>query len=171
MVTLAAVNERILSNESYRWQFALSMLDHVILELAGFIIARSLEDQWLSPHPAERALRIGSVQHYNEAALVPENFAQEGILSLTYNDIAEDPALIAIRLAVQGIVASLGRPEFLESFMASERKSRYVESDQLVRAYVRSIVQYDQYIGEGNLVDWWRGRQSPGLEIKRLLLE
>jgi hypothetical protein len=169
--TLAAINDRMLQNENHRWQFALSMLDHVMLELVGFVIASALGDRWLSPAPAERALHSGVVKIYNETATVPDQLKEESLLSLGYPDIANDPALIAIRFVAQGIVASLARPEFLESFLASERKSRYVESEQLVRAYVRSVNQYDEYIGGGGLVEWWRGSQPPIAEIGRLLLE
>lgn len=37
--TLVNINERMLSNDIARLSFALSMLDHVVLELAGFVIA------------------------------------------------------------------------------------------------------------------------------------
>jgi hypothetical protein len=169
-VTLATINDRILAEDEYRWQFALSMLDHVLLELVGFTFARALGENWLAPVPADRALHTGVVQTYNETAAIPEVLCQEGILSLDYSDIVGDPALIAIRLAVQGIVSGLARPEYKDSFVAAERKSRYVESEQLVRAYLRTINQYDNYIREGNLVEWWRGNGSPTAEMSRLLL-
>jgi hypothetical protein len=133
--TLAAINEAILNNDSTRLSFALSMLDHVVLELTGFAIDRALGDKWLKPGPITKVLNIGAIGEYHRFADFLNNLPKEGILDLGEELIREDPVLIAIRLAVQAIESTLKQPEFLSAFKSSERKSRYVESEQLVKAY------------------------------------
>lgn len=72
---------------------------------------------------------------------------------------------LGIRLAVQAIDATLRQPEYQASFLSSERKSRYVQSDQLLRAYAEKVDQYDKYFTEpGNFTKWWSG----GSPIKAL---
>lgn len=156
--TLAAVNQRILGDDTLRLAFALSMLDHVVLQLAGFAIARALKDDWLAPLSGKRLLQLGAIGHFNEFAQFPEQLGHEGLLALGPEMISTDPALIAIRLGVQAIEARLSQPEYRASFISSERKSRYVQSDQLLRAYAEMLEQYDQHLAKpGNIVGWWSG--------------
>lgn len=168
--TIANVNERMFNNETARSSFALSMLDHVVHELSGFIIAHTLKDKWLSPVPAKRALETGAIGEFHQFAEFPSDFKQESILELREEDIRSDPALIAIRLAVQAIDATLKQPEYLSSLKSSERKSRYLESDQIVKAYAEKIDEYDQYLSSPeNFMKWWNGA-SPILAVRKLLL-
>ena|GEM_PF-6520168 len=84
--------------------------------------------------------------------------------------IRTDPALIAIRLGVQAIDSTLKQPEFLPSFKSSERKSRYIESEQLLRAYVEKVDEYDQYLASPeNFTKWWKG-ESPIKAVRKMLL-
>jgi hypothetical protein len=168
--TLETVNERILGDDIARLSFALSMLDHVILELSGFVFARALKDKWLSPAPATRALTIGAIGEIQEFAEVPPKLKREGVLNLTEDVISGDPALIAVRLAVQSVDATLRKPEFLSSFRSSERKSRYLQSDQILRAYPEMVDQYDEYLSQsGTFTDWWKGG-SPYQAVRSVLL-
>jgi hypothetical protein len=156
--TLAAVNKRILGDEATRLAFALSMLDHVVLQLAGLAIARALGEDWLAPAPGKRLLTSGLIGHFHTAAQFPETPAPEAVLDLSASDVKADPALIAIRLAVQAIESTLKQPEFESSFLASERKSRYLQADQLLRAYAEKVDQYDRYFArDGNFGPWWDG--------------
>ena len=76
--------------------------------------------------------------------------------------------MIAVRLAVEAIESTLGQPEFESSFQSSERKSRYLQSDQLLRAYVKKFVQYEEWFArKGNFKDWWNGG-SPLKALKTL---
>jgi hypothetical protein len=167
-VNLANINARILGDDYYRLSFALSMLDHVVLELAGFAIARALEQKWLSAACGQKALSSGVIDTFNDQAGFPDYLTEESILSIEEQKIKDDPALISVRLAVQGIEATLKQPEILSSFRSSERKSRYLQSDQLLREYVEKVEEYDAYFASGNLQKWWKGG-SPYQAIARLL--
>lgn len=168
--TIDAINERIFGDDDHRLAFALSMLDHVTLELAGLAIALALKDRWLAPAPGLSALKRGSVGILCDQSEVPAALQPEGVSGLTHDDVERDPSLIAIRLAVQAIEATLQRPEILASFRGSERKSRYLESDSVIRAYAEMLVQYDDYLSKpGAFVGWWKGG-SPIGQIRALLL-
>ncbi len=168
--SLTNINETILSNDSTRLSFALSMLDHVVLELAGFAIARALKDKWLSPGPLNKTLNIGAIKDCHIYADFQIGLQKESILDLGEDLIRNDPALIAIRLGVQAIEATLKQPEFLSSFKSSERKSRYVQSDQLVKAFSERIDEYDRYLeNPEHFTRWWTGG-SPIKEIRKMLL-
>lgn len=156
--TLAEINQRLLTNDSTRLAFALSMLDHVVLQLAGFAFARALEQHWLAPAPGRRLLSLGAIGQYQQYAEFPEGLARESLLNLTANQVKEDPALIAIRLAVQAVDSTLCRPEYQSSFLSSERKSRYLQADQLLRAYAEMLNQYETFFATpGNFLNWWSG--------------
>jgi hypothetical protein len=169
--SLTAVNERMLSSENARLSFGLSMLDHVVLELCGFAMARALGEKWLSPGPAKRALELGTIGEFHRFADFPPDLLPESILELQEDLIRKDPALIAIRLAVQAIDSTLRQPEFTSSFLASERKSRYLESEALVRAYAEKVDLYDKYFSSPeNFTKWWKSG-SPILAMRKLLLQ
>lgn len=156
--TLADINQRLLADDGTRLAFALSMLDHVVLQLAGFALARALEKHWLAPAPGRLLLTLGAIGQYQQYAEFPEGLERETLLNLTADQVKEDPALIAIRLAVQAIDATLHQPEYQSSFLSSERKSRYVQADQLLRAYAEKLDLYDTYLTTpGNFTKWWNG--------------
>ena len=156
--TLAAVNKQLLDNEGTRLAFALSMLDHVVVQLTGLVFARALGSAWLAPKPGQRLLKLGVLAHYDQFAEFPDQLKRESLLDLTGDQVKNDPALVAIRLAVQAIDATLRQPEYESSFLSSERKSRYVQSEQLLRAYAEKVDQYDAYLTTpGNFTKWWTG--------------
>ena len=51
--TIKAVNEAMLNDDKVRLQFALSMLDHVVLELTGFVYARAMREHKPYHRPPE----------------------------------------------------------------------------------------------------------------------
>jgi hypothetical protein len=168
--TLSIINEKLLNNDTFRLSFSLSMLDHVVLELAGFVIARALGDKWLSPGPAKRALETGVIGEFHRFGEFPSELQRESILDLEEEQIRTDPAFIAIRLGVQAIDATLKQPEFISSFKSSERKSRYVQSEQLLRAYAEKVDEYNKYLsGAENFTKWWKG-DSPINALRKMLL-
>lgn len=167
--TIASVNARIINDADLRVRFALSMLDHVIVELVGFCVARALGDAWMSAGSAKKALETGIVGHFHRFGQMPDSLQAEGLLSLPEEDIAADPTLLAIRLSARGIQATLAKPEYEESFKSSERKSRYLQQEQLQREYARMVDSYNQYLGEpGQFEPWWKGGQ-PFEAIRRML--
>ena len=167
---LAVVNERIMNDEALRLRFALSMLDHVILELTGFCFARALKDAWLSLDAVKKALILGVVGHLHEHGDLPESLKRRSVLELGYGDLKADPALIGVRLAVSAVKSTLRAPEYQEGFCAAERKCRYLQGQLLRRDFARSIDKYDRYMAEpGHLEDWWKG-SAPLSAIRRMLI-
>jgi hypothetical protein len=145
------------------------MLSYVVTELVGYIFCNALGSKWLSPQPVSTLLSNGIIGTFHQFAEFPDDIPKEGVLSLKPDTIDDDPSLIAIRLAVEAIDATLRKPEYLSSFLSSERKSRYVESDQLVKAYIEMVDQYDRYLaGPGAFTDWWQ-RGSPTRTVRELL--
>lgn len=167
--TIALVNQRILDDDRLRLEFALSMLDHVVLELAGFVFARALGLQWLAAGTAKKALRLGGLGVFHETGRLPDEIPQGGILDLTATQLLQDPSLLSIRLAVKGVEATLAKPEYGESFRSSERKSRYLQSETVLKQYRRSVDLYNKYFDTpGNFEDWWQGG-SPFDAIRKAL--
>jgi hypothetical protein len=156
--TIKAVNEAMLNDDRVRLQFALSMLDHVVLGLTGFVYARALREQFLAAGPVKRALNIGIVGEYHSTGRVPDSLTQGGVLELSSDELQADPALLAIRLAVRGVEATLAKPEYSDSFKSSERKSRYLQSEALLKQYCRSVDGYNKYFDSpGHFEEWWQG--------------
>jgi hypothetical protein len=56
------------------------------------------------------------------------------------------PRSLRLGLAVKGMEATLSKPEYTESFKSSERKSRYLQSEALLRQYCRSVDLYNKYL-------------------------
>jgi hypothetical protein len=167
--TIASVNEGLLRDDVNRRKFILSMLSYVITELVGYIFCNALGSSWLSPQALIKLMQSGAIGHFHEVAEFSENVSKEGVLSLDKDQIKNDPALIAIRMAVEAIDATLRKPEYRSSFLSSERKSRYVESDQLVKAYIEMVDEYDKYLsGPNTFLDWWR-EGSPTNSIRQLV--
>lgn len=165
----ALINERILNDDGLRIRFALSMLDHVVLELAGFCLATSLGDSWLKPVPVANAFKCGVVRALHETGQLPPQLSAASVLGLERQELESDPAMLAIRLSVRGIQATLAKPEFEDGFKNAERRSRYLQSDQRRREYARSVQRYDKYLSEpGNFDDWWQSG-SPLEAIRKML--
>jgi len=167
--TVRLVSERLLSDDTLRLKYALSMLDHVVLELSGYIMSKALDGHWLSPAYSKSALKVGVIGGYHEDKAFPQDLDADTILELEQESIRNDPALLAIRLAARGIQATLSKPEFKESFISSERKSRYLQTPEVVSNFVNSIDQYDTYFSEvGTLENWWSGG-SPYAAVRKMI--
>lgn len=170
--TIAQINERIMAREDYRVPYALSMLDHVIVGLVGFSFARCLGDDWLTVGPARTALRIGVLGHFHTYAQMPDDLSENTILQIPPTKLAQDPSLLAIRLACRAIQGTLAKPEYESSFKSAERKSRYLQQDNLVQEFARMLDQYNQYFAHpGNVEAWWPSGGALYPALRRLLTE
>lgn len=168
-VTTSKINDRIMEDEELRLRFALSMLDHVVVELAGFTIYRALDNNWLSPAQVNSILGKGALKTLHETGQIPPELSNKSVFDLAPDCVSEDPVLLAIRLGVRGISATLSKPEFEDGFRSAERRSRYLQSDQLRREYARSVDRYDRYFSQsGHFEDWWQGG-SPYSAIEKML--
>ena len=97
------------------------------------------------------------VGHYHRFGQIPASLQAGGLLELTEEDIAEDPTLLAIRLSARGVQAALAKPEYEESFKSSERKSRYLQTELLLREYARMVDSYNRYFSvPGQFEPWWK---------------
>jgi hypothetical protein len=167
--TVSLVNQRLLGDDTLRLKYALSMLDHVVLELSGYIMSKALGEHWLSPVYSQSALRAGVVAAYHEYKAFPESLHADTILELKQELISSDPALIAIRLAIQGIQATLTKPEIKDSFISNERKSRYLQSADVISNFVSMIDQYDNHLSKKvHFETWWSGG-SPYAAVRKLI--
>ena len=156
--TLGAVNERIMKDDDLRTRYALSMVDHVILELAGFAIARAVGGAWLEPAAGRQLLRSGALGHLFRSGEIPDHLPSGGITTLDEEVLSDDPSLLAVRFAAYGIEMTLSDPVRKDAFLFSERKSRYLQADNILKEYPATLDRYDKYLSQPDkFTSWWTG--------------
>ena len=82
--TLSEINTRLLQTPRTRIEFALSMLDHVVLQLSGFAMARAFgEEGWLAPATGSCLINTGLIGQFHKFAEFPDTLRPEAILDLS----------------------------------------------------------------------------------------
>ena len=163
------INERIMTSDALRSSYALSMADHILLENIGYILAKSLGDAWLTPGPARKILNSGILEKVFRYDRIPETFQIAKLLSLSKENISQDPILLALRLAAHGFEKTLSDPIVKRAFSLSERKSRFVQSEAMLKTYPKTIDEYEAHFSKpATFSEWWDGG-SIYKHIKELL--
>lgn len=116
----------------------------------------SLGKAWLAPGPIKQMMNKGALGTFHKYTQPPEELAQYGLLELNKELISDDPILLSIRFAVFGIEKTLSDPVQKNAFIRSERKSRYLQSDALLKIYPSMLETYEAWFSNPtNFSDWW----------------
>lgn len=103
-------------------------------------------------------LKTGTLAYLHQFDVFPDYCKSNKLLSLAKDKMSDDPVLLALRFAAYGFEKTLSEPVVRNAFEHAERKSRYVESDALLREYPKTLDAYEEYLSQpANFTDWWDG--------------
>ena len=156
--TLVEVNQAIMDGDELRMGYALSMVDHVLMELVGFALMRACGSAWMAPGPARQLLGKGTMLKWFEYGEPPAHLPKGGLLTLDAKAVEGDPGLILIRFAAYAIERTLSDPIRQDAFIHSERKSRYMQGEGLLKEYPKTMDRYDTFLAQPDqFTTWWAG--------------
>lgn len=99
--------------------------------------------------------RIESSNYRNVRSLLRRT---RGLLRLGTKEVDDDPGLMLVRFAAYAIEKTLSDPVRQEAFIHSERKSRYLQGEGLLKEYAKTMDTYDTFLAKpGHFTDWWAG--------------